>query len=315
MRPLLVLALLLILAPAASAGAFPDKGNPRQAQVRHLATNDGDRTYLVQPVAAAGHHPIVILLHGGTQTAQQIWRQTSLPTLGQQEGFIVVAPQGVNDHWNDGRGATIAGDKASTADDIGFIKAIIYDVTARDGGDATAVFIAGPSNGGFMAMYFACQAGSLLRAGANLIANLPADQLAACKPAKPLPWLSLNGTDDPLVPFNGQPSGVKKRGQVQPALASADQTFAFWADRAGCAAPISSEKLPDLDPRDGSWVERRLRAGCAGGTTSVQYVVHGGGHITPGLTVGPVIARMLGGANQDIDTGTVLWAHFKATLR
>jgi polyhydroxybutyrate depolymerase len=313
MRHLPLVTLLLILAPV-TAGAFPDKGNPRLAQVRHLTTNDGDRTYLVQPVATVGHHPIVILLHGGTQTAQQIWRQTSLPTLGQQDGFIVVAPQGVNDHWNDGRGATIAGDQASTADDVGFIKSIIDDVTARDGGDRAAVFIAGPSNGGFMAMYFACQAGGMLRAGANMIANLPADQLTACKPAKPLPWLSLNGTDDTIVPFIGQPPGVKKRGQVQPALASADQTFAFWADHAGCAPPVSSEKLPDLDPRDGSWVERRLRAGCTDGTTSVQYVIHGGGHITPGLTVRPVINAMLGGANQDIDTGAVLWAHFKAAL-
>jgi len=313
MRRLVPIALVLFLAPA-GAGAFPDKGNPRLAQERHLATADGDRTYLVLPVTTPGFHPVVILLHGGTQTARQFWRQTSLPTLGQQEGFIVVAPQGINDHWNDGRGATIAGDEPSTADDIGFIKAIIDDVAARDGGDPAAVFIAGPSNGGFMAMHFACQAGSRLRAGANLIANLPADQLTACKPAKPLPWLSLNGTDDSVVPFDGQPPGVKKRGQAQPALASADQTFAFWADRAACAKATSSEKLPDLDPRDGSWVERRLRTGCAGGTTSVQYVVHGGGHVTPGLSVGPVIARVLGGANQDIDTGTVLWTHFKATL-
>ncbi len=309
-----LLVLVFLMLPAAAKAAFPDKGNAATATVRKMTTVDGVRDYLVQPIAGTGPFPIVILLHGGTQDARQIWRQTSLPTLGRSEGFIVAAPDGIDRHWNDGRGSTIAGDAPSSADDVGFISSVIAEVIARDHGDPAAVFITGPSNGGFMTMHFACMAGHLLHAGANMISDLPADQAAGCKPGKALPWLSLNGTADPIVPFEGQPAGTTKRGQVQPALYSAAETFAFFADKAGCPRTETSERLPDLDRRDGSWVELRRRAPCAGGDQSLFYIVHDGGHITPGLRVGPLIGRIVGGANQDIDTGSVLWAFFRSTL-
>lgn len=307
--------LILLLAPLlhrpALAADFPDKGNPASATSRSLTTKDGRRDYLVQPLASPGRHPVVVLLHGGTQDARRIWKQTSLATLGKTQGFILVAPDGIDGHWNDGRGSTIAGDPPSTADDIGFIKAVIADVVARDGGDAAHVYLAGVSNGGFMAMHFACDAAEVLAAGANIISDLPAEEAKTCRPRKPLPWLSLNGTTDTIVPFDGQPPGTKKRGVVQPELLSADATFAFFADKAGCSKAMTAQRLPDIDKRDGSWPELRERTGCVGGAKSLYYVMHDSGHITPGLKVGPIIGRTLGGTSMDVDTGSLLWDFFK----
>jgi poly(3-hydroxybutyrate) depolymerase len=96
-------------------------------------------------------------------------------------------------------------------------------------------------------------------------------------------------------------------------MMSANATFDFWADNAGCDRHPSSELLADLDPADHSRAEKRLRRGCAGDTTSVQYVLVGAGHVAPGLPVR--LARLVvGESNMDIDAGEVIWAHFASTL-
>lgn len=293
---------------------FPAKGSLGTAHRRKLRFGGLTRTYLIQPVNAAGQYPVVFVLHGGTQTAEQVWTQTSLPTLGARDRFIVVAPQGVGNHWNDGRGSTIAGDAASAADDVGFLHALIAEVIRTDRGDPAAIFMVGPSNGGFMTMRFACDRAADLRAASNVISDLPSVEASACHPSKPLPWLSINGTADPLIPFSGQTAGTMKRGRPQPGLLSAEATFAFWADRAGCSNDIHSEHLPDVVTSDLSWVEKRVRTGCVDGTVSVQYVLHGAGHTWPNGRDG-LVARMLGGSNQDVDSGEIIWSYFRSTLR
>ena len=305
-------------ASAASAPpALPEFGRVLSARTRHLKIDGLERSYLVQPVRnATGRVPVVVLLHGGTQTAEDIWRETSLPTLGASEGFIVVAPQAVGRQWNDARGATISGNPPSTADDVRFLKAVIAEVVAQDRGDASAVFMVGASNGGFMTMRFACDAGDTLRAAASAISTLPEALAQSCKSPRQLPWLAINGTDDPLIPFGGQPEGTVRHGQVQPALRSADASFRFWADRAGCAAPTARQAITEqsADERH-RWAERIVRSHCVGGQLSQQVVLHGSGHVLPGLATDNRLAeRAVGPAAPEIDGGTLVWMHFKATL-
>jgi polyhydroxybutyrate depolymerase len=166
-----------------------------------------------------------------------------------------------------------------------------------------------------MTMRFACERADLLRAAGNVISDLPVALRQTCRPAKALPWISINGTLDPLMPFAGAPAGNDRRGQPQPALLSADATFDFWARNAHCAASQSSEQLPDLDAGDQSHVEKRRRGGCSGNTDSLQYVMIGAGHVAPGLPIkSRLIGLVVGNANLDIDMGTVVWQHFASTL-
>jgi polyhydroxybutyrate depolymerase len=310
------------LTPAerAEERALPEKGRIAAARSRHLSFGGLDRSYLVQPVPAerdtGGPHPVVVLLHGGTQTAADAWRDTSLPTLAEREGFILVAPQGAGRHWNDARGSTISGDAASNADDVGFLKAVIAEVLARDHGDASAVFMVGASNGGFMTMRFACDAGETLRAAASVISTVPEALARNCRSPRPLPWLAINGTDDPLIPFAGQPEGTLRRGVPQPVLRSADETFRFWADRAGCAPQLLRTDLTEASQDDRRrWAESIERHGCAGGQVSRQVVLHGSGHVFPGMAIGmSLVERVVGPGAPEIDGGTLIWEFFKATL-
>ena len=294
---------------------LPPKGSLSDADRRTPEFGGLDRDYLIQTVKGRGLHPLVIVLHGGAQSAAQVWTQTSLPTLGAEDGFLVTAPDaGKNKHWNDGRGATLGGEGPSDADDVGFLRAMIEEIEKQDNADPKAVFLVGASNGGLMAMHFACTSGAMLRAAGVVIADLPVEEAKSCDTGEPLPWIAISGDNDPLMPFNGQRAGLIRNGQVQPALRSADATFRYFADKAGCAADTISERLPDLDPSDGSTVERRTRSGCAGGTASVQYILHGAGHSWPGATPPRLIARWVGGVNDDVDAGTIVWDFFRSTL-
>jgi polyhydroxybutyrate depolymerase len=305
---------------ARTAGrAMPERGNVASAQRRRIAVGGLERSYLVQPAPGArgaGRLPVVVLLHAGTQSAEDIWRETSLPTLGAREGFLVVAPEALDRHWNDVRGASIAGSPASTVDDVRFLKAVIAEVIAQDHGDPSAVFMVGSSHGGFMTMRFACDAGEALRAAASLLSTLPDALARSCKSPRPLPWLAVNATLDPAVPFGGQVDGTVRRGETQAALRSADDTFRFWADRAGCAAPTAREALTDQAADDRHrWAERVVRSSCVSGQVSQQVVLHGSGHVIPGPASDNRLAeRAVGPAAPEVDGGTLVWMHFKATL-
>ncbi len=302
-----------------SSGAMPERGSIATAKRRHIAIGGLDRSYLVQPAPGArgaGRLPVVVLLHAGSQSAEDVWRETSLPTLGAREGFLVVAPEALDRHWNDVRGASIAGSPASTVDDVRFLRAVIAEVIAQDHGDPSAVFMVGSSHGGFMTMRFACDAGETLRAAASLLSTMPDALARNCKSPRPLPWLAVNGTEDPAVPFRGQVDGTVRRGETQAALRSADDTFRFWADRAGCAAPTAREAITDQATDDRHrWAERIVRSNCVSGQVSQQVVLHGSGHVIPGLATDNRLAeRAVGPAAPELDGGTLVWMHFKATL-
>ena len=291
-------ALGLAFAMASSLGLaadFPAKGDPAKAVHRTLMFRGMKRTYLVQPLAGPGPYPVVLALHGATISAERQWAQTSLPTLGARDHFIVVAPQGVDNRWDEDSGS-------GPLNDVEFLRAVMRDVEAKDHGDPAAVFMIGMSNGGFMTIHFVCSGGGAeLRAAGVVSATLDPEQLKACAPKKPLPWIEMHGDADDIVPF-GEGEG----------LVGAEKTFALFADKAGCAKAAAHEALPDVTPSDGSTAEKRVRSGCAGGTTSTFYVLHGAGHSWPNSRSGPPGAR--GAVNQDVDGGTIAWAHFKATL-
>ncbi|MGA9672017.1 MAG: alpha/beta fold hydrolase [Terracidiphilus sp.] len=290
---------------------FPAKGDLTQARPVTLTFDGVRRSYLIEVPRGPGPFPVLILLHGGTEDAEQVWRQTSLPTLARSEGFIIVAPNGLNKHWNDGRGTTLSG-LVSTADDVGFLKRVIADVIAKDRGNPNAVFMAGVSNGGFMTMHFACRAGSLLRAASYVASTLPEAEETNCV-APPMPWLAMNGTADPIIPFDGMKAGIVKNGSPQPELLSADSTFDFWAVRDHCGAFVSKTGLPHLNPADPTTAEERVCKG-DGGLPSVQIVFQGGGHSWPNLQYTALIQGFVGYSNQDVDAGQAMWSFFKGTL-
>ena len=164
-----------------------------------------------------------------------------------------------------------------------------------------------------MTLRLVCEAADLIAAAAAIIASLPADLAAGCKPARPVPVLVMNGTADPLVPYGGGSVGYfGRRGDV----ISTDATLAKLRAFNNCAGEAAIARLPDLDPGDGSNVTV-FTWSCASGAPVVLYRVEGGGHRIPqrGGRVRPVIDRLLGRENHDIDAAEAVWTFFKDKQR
>jgi polyhydroxybutyrate depolymerase len=52
-------------------------------------------------------------------------------------------------------------------------------------------------------MTLACTRADLFAAAASVIMNLTDESARACQPSRPVPMLMMNGTADPLIPYQG----------------------------------------------------------------------------------------------------------------
>jgi len=264
---------------------------------------------------AKKHYPLVVILHGGGKfdgddTAEHL----GFNATADRKGFVALYPNGINAQWNDGRGANLRGTDLAGIDDVAYLSELIRSISKRYGTDPRNVFVTGASNGGMMTLRLGCEIAPQLAAVAPVIANIPKNILAGCRPGKPLPLLLMNGTEDPLVPWKGgfvtSPVGKKKGGEV----VSTEATVAFWRKADRCASEGKTELLPDRDRNDRSRVEVTRYGPCADGTEVILYTVIGGGHHIPGADVREW-RRLLGNKNMDISASETIWDFFARHMR
>lgn len=274
--------LAAVLTAAATAGAAePDWS--RQA----LARAGGDRHYwLLRP--RSGPAPTVVLLQGALQDPRGFAEATGLPALAARGGIALAVPETVDGHWNDGRSTVYFG-SPSRADDLGFLQALLDGLVTEGVASADALYLAGFSNGGLMALTLACRAGTVRPSGLVVAAaTLGAAPAQACRPPVPLAFVLANGTADNLFPYAGGAGMVN--GRTGEPMLGASATAAFFAGSNGCGTPRRLAQSAEPMGR-GSAVEVTGYAGCPTGGAVVQVTVVGGGHQWP-----PGQVRALGAA-------------------
>lgn len=267
--------------------------------------------FVLAPRSTYGSRPAVIVLHGGTRGANDIFKWTSWPKLAEREKFLLVAPQGVNNQWNDGRDVTISGTR-STADDVGFLSSLIETLIRDYGADPRAIFVTGVSNGGLMSMRLGCEKPSLVGAIAAVISTMPEVIAQMCRSARPLPAMFMAGTADPLMPYDGKPNAfLLGRGNNTPML-SIPATLDLWRARNGCTVKGVAKNLPNLNKNDRSTVTRIEYRTCKSGAPVIHYRVNDGGHREPSMPPQEIRGRFaqLGPQNGDIDGPEEIWHFF-----
>ena len=168
--------------------------------------------------------PLVVNFHGLSSNAGQQVLFSGMNATADAEGFIVAYPEGVMNSWN--AGECCGGAQEQGIDDVGFVRALVEAIEAEACVDPARIFATGMSNGGFMTNRLACEANDLFAAFAPVSAALVT---IPCAPARAIPTMIFNGTQDALVPYDG---GL---------FFGAQETFAFWVEASGCeGAPVTT---------------------------------------------------------------------------
>lgn len=268
------------------------------------------RTYrLYVPRGLAKGAPLVVVMHGSGQNGAQMRMETgyAFERLADKHGFAVVYPNAYEGYWDV---CSIVGDVSANGldiDDVGFITEMVDKLISEIGVDPGRVFATGGSRGGFMAFRLALEAPSRFRAVAAVSANVPTPQNFKCKPTGhgTSSVMIMNGTEDPLVPFNGGEVNLfglfYRNGTVRSSRESA-QYFADLNNIAG--APETNE----TQAADGVRVEQVLWRNDA--KVEVELVaIHGGGHGIPQpYRRHP---RILGPSPKEPNGPEVIWAFFE----
>jgi polyhydroxybutyrate depolymerase len=243
--------------------------------------------------------PLVIALHGNGGTGKRMEQLTQLDRIAAREQFIVVYPDGVDRHWNDGRPELETG-----VDDVAYIRALIDELAERHSIDRSRVYVTGLSNGAMMAFRLGCDLADRIAAIAPVTGNIPA--AIRCEPTQPVSLLLINGTADPLVPYEGGVVGARI-GRHRGSVLGTAMSVEHFAQVAHCDSPQTTDE-PDLDPADGTRT-RRTRYTCPAGVGVELLTVDGGGHTWPG---GPqyLPARAIGLVSRDFDASERIWEFF-----
>ena len=282
--------LVLLVACAISLGGIAQTTTTATVNVNGVA-----RSYVLYVPASytpGTAVPLLFNFHGYTGNSTQQMNYGDFRALADAEGFLVAHPQGLDlngagtAHWNIG-GWTVG----SASDDLGFVDAMLAQLTAAYSIDTDRVYSTGFSNGGFFSFELACQRSEVIAAVASVGGAITSQTVAGCNAQRPVPALQIHGTADPTIPYNG---GAWYSESVPTAVD-------FWRNFNGTSTNLPPVVGVGID-NDGTTVEHYVYTDGNDGVNVEHFKVLDGAHRWPGSVYNQP------GTSYDIDASAEVWA-------
>jgi poly(hydroxyalkanoate) depolymerase family esterase len=279
--------------PPVDEGTTPG-GSFRDVEFRHRASVRSYKLFVPARLAAAP--PLIVMLHGCTQSADDFAAGTRMNRLAAEQGFLVVYPEQTTTAnpskcWNWFK----AHDQVRDGGEPALIAGIVRDVATRHDVDTRRIFVAGLSAGAAMAV---------------ILGQTYPELFAGVGAHSGLPYRSAHDIPSALAAMKGGRSGVHSlKAAASPvaaarkALAQAVPTIVFHGDRdhtvqlsngvdiaqqagsayaaagAGAALRATTQRVA---PAGGRSYSRTVHADAAGQTRVETWTVHGAGHAWAG---------------------------------
>jgi polyhydroxybutyrate depolymerase len=207
------LPILPLDAAAPDAASCPSTSLPPGDTTEMIMVNGIARSYLLHVPASytgASPAPLVIDLHPKGVDAATWTLATTWTTVSDQQGFILVRPNGHGMTWNVGRCCEPA---MSAVDDVAFVRAMVAALEQKLCIDAKRIYASGCSNGGGMSYKLACDAADLIAAIAPvdfdcMTGPTNSPSCGSCSPSRPISAIQFRGLLDSSVPYGGGPTDV-----------------------------------------------------------------------------------------------------------
>ena len=196
--------------------------------------------------------PLVFNFHGSGLTPEIQLNMSGLVPVADAEGFVIVAPAGLEQTWN------VPPDPAEP-DDVQMVADALDELESLVCLDRNRVFAAGFSGGGRMSSQLACDLSSRIAA---VVAVGGVRFPGPCSDARPFPILAFHGTADAVNPYDGGGQAFWQTG-VEDAIAG-------WAQHNECAARSVERVADGID-----------RIGYAGCVEVALYRIEGFDHDWP----------------------------------
>ena len=254
--------------------------------------------------------PLIIALHGGGSNWKKFNRATTKKTLEKEanrNNMLLIFPEGKSNHWSDGREKHLQGQQKY--DDVKFISELIDLAIDKYNVDPHKVFITGMSNGGFMAIRLAIELTEKISAVVAVSAQMSL-KIQFLQLDKPISFMLINGTDDPVVPYHGGEMKLFKFSKSRGEILSSTQTINYFVENNKCKKP-ASRSSQDRNKFDMTTLDIAEYKECNDNTQVTLIKVNNGGHTWPGgkqyLPVG-----LIGHVSKEVNASRLLVDFFLA---
>jgi polyhydroxybutyrate depolymerase len=267
---------------------------PSGTQSATLEFGGRTRTYLLHVPPgydAKAPAPLVFVLHGATESADNVEKLSGMSAKADQEHFIAVYPYGTGrlsevPTWNAGNCCGYA--IQNKVDDIGYFRALIEKIEGQYSINRKRIYFTGISNGAMMSYRVACEMAGEVAAIAPVEGALNVE----CHPSAPVSVLIFHGTADRLVPFDGGSTPFQIGGRRTDA--SVADAVNFWVKRDACSAAPAHEETAE--------VRVDKYSGCQDGSAVQLYAIEGGHHMWPGVAI----------SGNSVPATDLIWTFFAA---
>ena len=217
--------------------------------------------------------PLIVMLHGCTQSPDDFAAGTRMNLLAEEHGCLVAYPAQARSAnpsrcWNWFK----AGDQHRDRGEPAIIAGLVRELIATHGIDPSRVYVAGLSSGGAMAV---------------ILARAYADLFAAVGVHSGLPYAAARDVPSALAAMKGASNAPAARGGSVP-------TIVFHGDLDATVHPSNGARVV-ADVAEGASVEsipgttqgghphtRRVFRNCAGQVVAEHWIVHGAAHAWSG---------------------------------
>jgi len=262
----------------------------------NIVVDGKNREYIIYiPRGLKPLSPLVVAIHGYTDNDTAFMNYTGLNQVAAINGFAVCYPQGVTDSsgktfWQVG----YSFHKNEDVDDVRFISTLTERLQKKYGFDSGRTFVTGMSNGGDMCILLACRRPDLFKAAAPVSGCMMKVNYDSCNSTVPIPVFMINGTNDKITWWDGDPDDLQHYGPYLPALT----TFDFFVRKNQCTE-FTTDTIPDINVADSSYIISKRYSGGINGNQVWLYTVVNGGHDWIGK-----------GGNMDLSASEEIWKFF-----
>lgn len=243
--------------------------------------------------------PLVVALHGYGGGNADMMNNYGWTQLADAEGFVVAFPNGTRDQWNQ-RFWDVDYDfhPGLVVDDDGFLSSLAVHLQDTLGLDPERTFVTGFSNGAEMCFQLACRKSGTFRGFGPVIGMMLYPLWDDCNPEFQRSIITMNGTNDNVTFFNGDPNNTGGWGAYHAILDMVD----YWGEKLE-TPDLDRVFIEDINTNDGSTVRLDKYSSSDHDRRLWYYQIDGGGHDWPGQW-----------GNMDIDATREVWEFFDAIV-